>query len=166
MKDVLFRRILSTLFLFSSILLFSCARTPPPDEALRNFSSALVNKNWNDVWDALSYQSQKDFDEKVFQPFKANFSTTPDDKKELKHPLLGVSVQDVLSMTARDFFIINLEKTDVRAELLKTLSPDTLKIEKVTLHGSTANLKIAGRPREITLLREKGRWKVCLFTGQ
>jgi hypothetical protein len=166
MKSLIFKLFTIGLILAFPAFLGSCGKTPGPDEALRNFSSALVEKNWDNAWDALSYQSQKDFDEKVFQPCKANFTTTPDEKKELKHPLLGISVQDLLSMTAKEFFIINLEKTDVRTELLKTLSPDKLKIEKVTMNGNTANLKIEGRAQEITLLKEKGKWKVCLFTGQ
>jgi hypothetical protein len=141
----------------------SCAKVPGPDEVLRTFSRALVEKNWEVLWSVISSKSQQEFDEKIFQPFKAQYTSTPQDKKEIRHPLLGVSIQDVLSMSAKDFFILNCEKTQLRDDILKTLNPDKLKIENVSIKGDVALVKIEGRPKPIKLYKEKGKWKIYMI---
>ncbi|MDQ7824431.1 MAG: hypothetical protein RDV48_16640 [Candidatus Eremiobacteraeota bacterium] len=141
----------------------SCAKTPSPQDALRNFVNALVNKQWESVWNGMSFSSQKDYEEKVFKPFKANFAATPEDKKQIKHPQLGVSVQDILEMSPKEFFMLNMEKTTVRNDVLAVLNPESLKVEKVTVEGDMARIKLEGNNPVVTMKKENGEWRVCLF---
>ena len=157
--------LLMLLFILLSTLPFiiSCSSEPSPEATLRLFVDSIVQKNWETTWDLLSYQSQKMFEEQVLNPIKLKFKTTPQEARSLKHPQLGVSVQDLLDMSAKDFFILNMQKTDMRDTFLKILNPDNLKVEKVKVEGNIAKIKLKGRAQEISLVREQGKWRIVLF---
>jgi len=146
-----------------SFLTACCARQPGPDDAVKSFSRNMVDKKWDSVWDSITYQNQKEFEDKVLNPMKLSIKAAPQDKMELKHPTLGVSADDLLRMSARDFFILSLEKTDVRDKIMKKVTPENMEIEKVATNGNSARVKLRGRTDEITLQKENGVWKICIF---
>lgn len=151
------------LMLVTASIFFSCARGSSPEDALKRFVNLVIEKKWDLVWDSISYDSQKKFDEVVFQPIKNSLKNTPVNKRNIQHPLLGISIQNLMDMSSKDFFTLNLEKTGVRNDLLNALNPDKLKIEKVETRGNIARIKVSGRKQDINMKKEDGQWKICLF---
>ena len=155
--------LVACLSLWVMAFLCSCSRQSGPEKDLRIFTNSLVEKEWDVAWDSLAYRDQKAYEEKIFKPIQAKFMKTPDDKKSLKDPVLGISVQDLLAMTARDFWRLQMEKTGLRDDILKKLGPETMKVISVSIQGNTAKLKMEGNLKEITMIKEQGRWRICIF---
>lgn len=151
------------LLIVISLCLTCCARQPGPEDAVKNFSRNVIDKKWDSVWDSITYQNQKDFEEKVLNPMKLSIKSAPQEQMELKHPTLGVSADDLLRMSAKDFFILSLEKTDVRDKMLKKITPEHMDVEKVAINGNTAKVKLKDRAQDITLQKENGTWKISIF---
>jgi len=146
-----------------SLLTGSCARQPGPEDAVKNFCRNVTDKKWDSVWDSITFQNQKDFEEKVLNPMKLSIKAAPQEHMELRHPTLGVSADDLLKMSAKDFFILSLEKTDVREQMLKRIATLNTDVEKVGINGNTAKVKLKDRPQDITLQKENGVWKISIF---
>ncbi|GEM_PF-1213508 len=160
----LFKNIhLHILLCMLSLFIASCARQPGPADAVQSFSRNILDKKWDLVWDSITYKNQKDFEDKVLNPMKLSIKAAPQEKMELKHPTLGVSADDLLRMSAKDFFVLSLEKTDVRDKMLQRLTPEHMDVEKVAIHGNTAKVTLKGRAQDITLQKENGTWKICIF---
>lgn len=146
------------------IFICACSAEPGPEKTFHLFVNAMIQKQWGDVWDYLSYKDQKQYEETVFGPIQAQLKSTPPDKRNLKDPGLGVSVQDVLSMKARDFFYLQMEKKpELRDRFLKSYNPDSLRVSKVTVDNDVAKVKLQGSAKEVTMVREGGKWRVCFF---
>jgi hypothetical protein len=112
-----------------------CKRSPPPDEAYRAFARAVREGDPQTAWDALSSGSQQQLDRLVKEAAQqAPGVVTPDPREQ------------VLGNAARG------------ARHLKS-------VEVLRVEGDRAVLKVeeeGGPGGEVTLVREKGRWKVTL----
>ncbi|MGH7822263.1 MAG: hypothetical protein ACREQ9_21080, partial [Candidatus Binatia bacterium] len=78
--------------------------------------------------------------------------------------VLGVSKDEYVRMSARDFFIRMSEASGRPAGLLSTI-PDAERMRTATVvetkvedEEATLTVELEGRPLEIELFREDGRW--------
>jgi hypothetical protein len=161
--DLTMKKLIILTLIMPLLFVASCAITQGPEESLKHFSTSVMNSEWDKVWDSISSQSQKSYEDKVFIPAKSNFETLPKEKREFKHPQYDISIQDLVSMSTKDFFILQQEKTDTGALMRKTFNPEALKVESSAIQGNVARIKIRNISRDYELIKEGGRWKICLF---
>jgi hypothetical protein len=151
------------LCVFIFLFLASCAKGPGPEETLMGFSTSVMNSQWDRVWDSISSQSQKSYEDKVFNPAKSNFGNVPQDRREIRHPQYDISIQDLTTMSTKEFFMLQQEKTDTGKLMRKSFNPEILKVESVAIQGHTARIKLKNISRDYVLIKEKGSWRICLF---
>jgi hypothetical protein len=152
----------TALFLLVALLLCaSCARKQQagPGECFHAFQIALSDKDFAAAWDMLSGASQKKFEHTMFDETKKEITSETDAQKKEPHPVLGKTGNDILKMSPKDFFILLMGETEAGKELASKASTS---VEGVRIEGDKAHLKVKDQKEEVTLLKEKGTWKVDL----
>lgn len=154
MKLFLRIAILITIFAFVA----GCGKTSAPKTAFLQFNSAVKAANWSAVWDMLSKKTQKAFEEEGYKKMKEIIKTMPKDVKKEKIPELGVTNEELMKLSPKDFFILILQKTNASKEFVKNAGGD--EVEKVHIKDNVAKLKIKNKNEVATMVLEDGKWKM------
>lgn len=151
-------------------MLGACALSPfgrpvtdDPEQAFGRLRSALQSKDWGAVYTtAASPSTRRSFDAD-FQKVKADL-VEKGGESMFAESVLGVSKDEYLGMSARDFFVRMSEVSGTPAGLLSTI-PDSERMRSATIvdtkvegEEATLTVELEGEPREIELFREDGRW--------
>lgn len=165
------KHIFIAIILINIILISSCSfftsEEKKVEKSYNEFLSAVSNRNYEEVWNLLAYGTQKQYTDFIYKPFVDNLKKIPKDKKQIKFPNTNMTIEDMEKMTAKDFFVFQLEHTELRDYLLKSLVPER-KIEKVTIEGDTAVLQMEKSKDDtvsdkITMKLEDNRWRIVLM---
>lgn len=143
------------LFVF---LLAGCRQDDAPKTAFAEFNRNLTDKNWVQVWDGISSKSRKAFEEDGFRRTKDIIETMPPETRKEKIETLGITHNELLDMSARDFFVLVMEKTESSQDFSALASAEVASV-KIT-DGGRAVLKLKNSNEAAHMVLEDGRWKV------
>jgi len=150
---------LTLLLLLLSLSAASCGG-PKPRDTLQSLAKSAHSNDWNNVWNLLSSKSHKDFEQKIFMPLKEKLHNLPEPARKSVNPRFGISADEVLRMTARDYFVMVMEKTDASERVRQRFNPGALTIEQETIEKGRARVKLKSEPRPLFFVREFGAWKM------
>jgi hypothetical protein len=148
------------MLLLAPLILFSCGGGPKPSDTLKQFGESLQKRDWNTVWGCFSSKSQKDFEVKIFNPIKEKLSLLPPTQRKVVNYRLGIDAEKLLSMSAKDYFMLVMDKTDASLRLKQRFNPETLIIEQETIEKNQARVRLKGDNHTFSLVREFGVWKL------
>jgi len=135
-----------------------CTTGPSPRAVFGDFTKAMRDGKWDTVWEMLSAKSRKSFEDEGYKKMKEIIEAMPADLKKEKVAELGVTHEQLLKMSPRQFFVLIMQKTNASKEFLKDSSRD--EVEKVQVKNGKAKLKIRGKNEVATMVLEKGNWKI------
>ncbi|MDQ7825517.1 MAG: hypothetical protein RDV48_22145 [Candidatus Eremiobacteraeota bacterium] len=155
------RAALCAVLVSAAITASGCAG-PPPRDALVTFSRAVQTKDWNTAWGLLSSRERKNFEEKMFAPFKEQFAKLSPEAQKEAAAKIGSTVQDIQKMAAKDFFSVVMEKSDESRKIPHKIDPDRIVVEQESIKGNTARIRLKGQAGEFNFVKEAGAWKIEL----
>ena len=177
-------RALSIFFIFLISLSISACNAPKketPDEkavkvAFVEFTSALNEKKWQNVWDGLSKKSQDAFTKEGYKRMQEIIEAMPPELRNKKIESLNLTNNDILKMPADKFFIFVMEKTQDSqefSELALSGEVSSVLITPVTTDSVTANkeksspsvteravIKLKDKLEEAVMVKQDGVWKM------
>ena len=160
-----------TIILIATCLISSCffftSEEKKVEKSYNEFLSAISNKNYEEIWNLLAYENQKQYEEFAYKPFNDMIKRIPNEQKKLKIPNTDITIEDMEKMTPKEFFIFQLKDPEIRTPMLKSLVPER-KIEKVTIEGDKATLKMEKWEDKtisdkINMKLEDNRWRIVLW---
>ncbi len=147
-------RLQSILLLVLCTLITASCGGPRPRESLRSLAVSAKDNDWNNVWNHLSSKSQ------IFTPLKEKLCNLPESSKKAVNPRFGIDADAVIKMSARDYFVMVMEKTDASERIHQRFNPETLGIEQETIEKGRARIKLKSESRPLFFVKEFGAWKM------
>lgn len=165
-KNVFFIMLIIGILHLSSCSLF----TSPEAEAKKSYNlfiSSLTERKYEDVWNCLSYESQTQYENFIYKPFVNRLKIIPQEQRKQNFPNTDVSIEALAAMQPKDYFVFQMEETDLNKDMVRCFSPERT-IESVTVNGSEAVLKMSETSdrsisSEIPMRLEDGVWRIVLF---
>jgi hypothetical protein len=139
-------------------LFTGCGTRSSPRAAFTQFTRAMKEGNWSAMYDMLSKRSKKAFEDEGYKKMKEFVENMPPDLKKQKLSDLGITPEELLKMSSRDFFVLIMQKTDASKEFIKGSGND--EVERVQVKDKVARLKIKGKNEVATMVLEDGAWKI------
>jgi hypothetical protein len=152
------RALTMTSFLLLLLIFAGCTSGPSPKTAFGEFTKAMREGKWESVWDMLSTKTRKSFEEEGYKKMKEVIEAMPADLKKEKVAELGVTHEQLLTLGAKEFFVLIMQKTNASKEFRKDSGKD--EVEKMQIKNQKAKLKIKGKNEVATMVMEDGNWKV------
>lgn len=156
---------LTVFFIICSFVFSGCSMFKDPKKEVQKdyqlFVSSIIDKNWPQAWDCLSYESQKQYDDFVFKPFKTTLTHIPQNKKQTKIPQTEVTIAQIEAMSAPDFFEFQMSDKKSGDGMLKLMNPQRT-VESTEINENSAVLSMSGGDK-INMRLEDGRWRIVLF---
>ncbi len=132
------------------------------EKAYQQFITSIVDKNWPQTWNSMAYESQKQYDDFVFKPFKTVLLRVPAEKKRIKLDKLNVTTEQIENMSPPDFFSLQMTHTPLRDEILKIIAPERT-IESIEVNGSEAVITMKEDKKTIHMKLEDSQWRIVVF---
>ena len=156
---------LTTILIICIFIFSGCSRLKDPKKEVQKdyqlFMSSVIDKNWTQAWDCLSYESQKQYDDFVFKPFKSTLAHIPQSQKQTKIPQTEFTISQIESMSPPDFFAFQMSDKKSADGMLKMLAPQRT-VESTEITENSAVLNMSG-DNKIHMRLENGKWRVVLF---
>ncbi len=162
MKRHLLAVLVCCLALFSSSCGFFSNPQKEAEKSYQQFITSIVDKEWAKTWNLMSYESQKQYDKFIFQPFKTSIAPVPQEKKKMKIPGYGVTISQLENMTAQEFFIMQMNGSGFRETILNKNVPDK-KVKSVEIKDNEALISFGENSIKVTMRKEDGIWRVVAF---
>ena len=167
MKKSLFITIILITLCFISSCRFFTSEEKKVEKSYNEFLSAISNKNYEEIWNLLAYENQKQYEEFTYKPFNDMVKRIPQDQKQKKIPNTNITIEEMEKMPPKEFFIYQLSDPEIRDSMLKSLVPER-KIEKVTIEADKATLKMEKWDDKtisdkIHMKLEDNRWRIVLW---
>jgi hypothetical protein len=140
-----------------ALLLGACggsAAADTPEGTFESMRDAAVSGDWGAVYDLMSEQAQGQVGEQIDR-----MKQYPEPVRKQTCESLGVSAEELDSMSARDFFAKMMEKSLPAEEVEKIKSA---KIVDTNVEGDKAVLKFEtdGEQQTLQLVKKDGKWYI------
>lgn len=164
--------IIAALIIAASIGLSSCAMFDTEESKVKKayygFTESIEKKNYDQIWNMTSYDTQKQFEDFIYKPFIDRVRMVPPKSKNEKIPGTGVTPAELEKMTAKDFFIFQLQKTKLMDDIAYSF-PSGRTVEKAEINGTNAVLHMSKSAPDrkisdtVPMKLEDGSWRIVLL---